>query len=225
MIAFGRERASIASARAPVHVKVDYVRDGHSHSLSADACVVAVPAPLVVDLIDDLPSAHVEALRQMRYTPFVVAGLFTKEKSPMPWDDIYAMAVPDKSFCMFFNPANALRRGARAPGGALVVYAVADRAAELLAGSDRTIASRYLDDLQAIFPEARNAVDEVVIQRWPHGTALGYPSRSQSLATLADGWGQIAFAGDYMMPIDGTDASESGYRAAAVVRARLEPAK
>ena len=63
----------------PGHVEVDYVRDGRPHRLSADACVVAVPAPLVVDLIDDLPSSHVEALRQMRYTPFVVAGLFTKE--------------------------------------------------------------------------------------------------------------------------------------------------
>ena len=33
--------------------------------------------------------------------------------------------------------------------------------------------------------------------------------------------GRIAFAGDYMMPADGIDASESGRIAAATVRARL----
>src|SRR5262249_33498967 len=112
----------------------------------------------------------------------------------MPWDDLYALAVPDRSFCMLFNPANALRRsGPRRRGGSLVVYAVADRAAQLLALGDGEIRQRYLDDLYAIFPQANGIVREMVIQRWPLGTAIGYPNRSAYQTRLAGGWGRIAF--------------------------------
>jgi oxygen-dependent protoporphyrinogen oxidase len=207
--------------QGPDRVELAYSRNGERHRLSADACIVAVPAPLARGLVADLPSPLDEALTQMRYTPFVVAGLFTNETGAMPWDDFYAVAVPDRSFCMLFNPANAVRHGPRRPGGSLVVYAVADRAAQLMDLSDAEIAKRYLDDLRAIFPQTDGIIRKVVIQRWPHGTALGYPNRSIYQARLARGWERVAFAGDYMMPIDGVDASESGRAAADTIRAHL----
>lgn len=203
-------------------VEVEYERNGQSFLVTADTCIVAIPAPLVCGLVENLPPEKEDALAHMRYSPFLVAGLFTNETRPMPWDDLYALAVPDKSFCMLFNPANAVRQGgARQPGGSLVVYAVADRAAALMRLSDSEIRERYLEDLYAIFPQAQGVVSEVVIQRWPNGTALGYPGRSIYRAKLADAWNRIAFAGDYMMPIDGVDASESGRDAASTIRARL----
>lgn len=193
---------------------ISYTRDGVEQTVTADRVVVAVPAPLVGDLVPDLPPELSRALDEMRYTPFLVAGIFTNETGPMPWDDLYALATPEKSFCMLFNPGNALRTGARKPGGALVVYAVADRATELMKLSDGDIRARYLDDLYAIFPQARGVVAEVIIQRWQRGTAMGYRGRAANLATLANGHGRIIFAGDYMMPIDGVDATESGAMAA-----------
>ncbi|MBM3538619.1 MAG: FAD-dependent oxidoreductase [Alphaproteobacteria bacterium] len=188
----------------------------------ADACVVAVPAPLARGLLPDLPTSLDAHLARMIYTPFVVAGFFTGESGPMPWDGLYAMAVPDRSLCMFFNSANALRTGPeRRPGGAVVTYAVAERARALLDRDDEEITRRYLADLGAVFPALPDVVEEVVIQRWPLGTALAYPGRGADVAALAGGWGRVAFAGDHMTPIDGIDASESGRAAAKVVRAWL----
>jgi oxygen-dependent protoporphyrinogen oxidase len=201
------------------HVEVEYEHGNQLQSVAADACIIAVPAPIARTLIAELPAEYDDALAHMQYSPFVVAGLFTNETCSMPWDDLYALAVPDKSFCMLFNPANALRHdGVRRPGGCLVVYAVADRAAQLMNLSDSEIQQCYLSDLCAIFPHAQGIVSEVIIQRWPYGTALGYPNRAAYRGKLAGGCGRIAFAGDYMMLTDGVDASESGRDAAQAVR-------
>lgn len=198
-------------------VAISYSVNGEHRQVTADRCIVAVPAPIARALVPGLPPAQDSALAAMRYAPFVVAGIFTEETGPMPWDDLYALATPEQSFCMLFNPGNALRFGPRRPGGSLVVYAVAERAAVLLALSDDAIRSRYLADLAAIFPEARNVVAEVIIQRWPHGTAIGYPGRGAALAQLAGGSGRIVFAGDYMTPLEGVDATESGATASSLL--------
>jgi protoporphyrinogen oxidase len=83
--------------------------------------------------------------------------------------------------------------------------------------TDMEIRARYLDDLAAIFPATRDIVAEVIIQRWQRGTAMGYRGRAANVATLAAGHGRIAFAGDYMMPVEGVDATESGDAAAKAV--------
>jgi oxygen-dependent protoporphyrinogen oxidase len=200
-------------------VEIAYRALGTLRSISARSCILAVPAPVALAMLDTAPDPIIQALSRVRYTPFVVAGIFTQERGTMPWDDIYALAVPDRSFCMMFNPANALRSATpRVPGGALVVYAVAQRAAALLELDDDAIRHRYLADLADIFPVILNMPHEVLIQRWPLGTATGMPGRAATVAELANGFGGIAFAGDYMMPVDGTDASEAGELAAALVR-------
>lgn len=208
-------------AQTATEVSVNYERNGERLTATADLAIVAVPAPLVDALVADLPQDQVQALAAMRYTPFLVAGIFTNETGPMPWDDLYALATPEKSFCMFFNPGNALRRGPRQPGGALVVYAVAERATALMQRRDEDIRAAYLEDLYAIFPSARGIVSEVIIRRWQRGTAMGCRERGANLATLVEGHGRIAFAGDYMMPINGVDATESGANAASWVRHQI----
>ena len=178
---------------------------------------------------DVRPPAEVdEALGRMRYTSFLVAGLFTGETTAMPWDDLYALAVPGRSFCMFFNPANALRvDGPRRPGGSLVVYSVAERAAALMQHSDEEVRDRYLADLYEVFPQARGIVREVIIQRWPLAVALAFPGRTalQRLLAEAWGWGRIVLAGDYTLTLEGVDASETGRQAAEAVVHRLSESR
>lgn len=121
-------------------VEVRYTQGNEQKVATAKLAIVAVPAPLVTGVVPDLPRKQVEALGRMRYSPFVVAGIFTRESGPRPWDDLYAVAVPDRSFCMLFNPANPLRCGpVRQPGGSLVAYSVADRAEALLDAPDAVI--------------------------------------------------------------------------------------
>jgi len=209
-------------------VEVEYVMAGERRRLSTDACIVATQAPVARELIQGLPSDRAEALGQVRYTPFVVAGIFTAETNAMPWDDLYALAAPGCSFCMFFNPGNALRRREpREPGGSLLVYAVADRAAELLDLSDAAISDRYLKDLYAIFPQVRGIVREVVIQRWSLGVPLAFPGRAQLHSKLAKPWGRIHFAGDYLAEFGlGMETSaETGYQVAKAVSVYLQRGK
>jgi monoamine oxidase len=206
-------------------VEVEYVQAGEQRLLRAGACIVATQAPVTHQLVPGLPKHQAEALTGVRYTPFVVAGIFTAEEHAVPWDDLYALAVPGRSFCMFFNPGNAMRGGeARRPGGSLVVYAVAERAAELLGLSDKAITDRYLKDLYDIFPESRDIVREIVIQRWPLGCVLHSPRQAFMLSALAEPWGRIHFAGDHIaefgLGIEG--AAETGYRAAEAVRPHLQ---
>jgi oxygen-dependent protoporphyrinogen oxidase len=174
-------------------------------------------------MVADLPSELDAALARCKYSPFLVAGIFTRETGTMPWDDLYAVAVPGRSFCMFFNPANALRTTPRRePGGALVVYAVARRAELLLELTDEEIRTRYLDDLYAIFPAARGIISEVIIQRWHTAVAVGFAGRAAVQAKLNAGYRGIFFGGDYMIPPGGIDASESGRAVAAAVQRYLQ---
>jgi oxygen-dependent protoporphyrinogen oxidase len=194
-------------------------------TVEAQAAIVATPAGIAYRVVSDLPEWKTAALARVRYAPFVVAGLFTSETAPMPWDDLYALATPRASFCMLFNPANALRSGpTRLAGGALVAYAAGDRARDLLALPDDAIRDRYLADLAAIFPATRAIVDDVTIARWEFGAPTPGPGRAALQPALAAPVGRIAFAGDYLQYAGLDSAMRSGMRAARLARAWLPAA-
>lgn len=208
----------VKSSGAAVHIDVDV--EGVRRNLSADYCIVAVPAPVVLDIVVDLPKRKVEALKRVRYAPWVVAGLFTNEEKPMPWDDMYAMGVPEASFSFFFNNANPLRtRARRAPGGSLVLYTAGDQAADLFRLDDADIRERFVHDLVAIFPQAEGIIEDVFIQRWPYGGPIVWPGRARIQDLLIAPHRRLYFAGDYLM-CSGVDfAAWTGIQAARKVMA------
>jgi oxygen-dependent protoporphyrinogen oxidase len=185
----------------PKGVSVHMQGPNGSELMRARVCVAAIPAPEVLRTIQGLPEAKIAALRRVRYGPFLVLGLFTNETTRMPWDDIYAMAVADRSFCMFFNPASVFRRpgGERRAGGALVVYAAGDRAAELMDRSDEQVAQAYLADLEQLFPKITGLIAGTVVQRWPLGVPVAAPGRAGLQPQLAATVGRIVFTGDYVV--------------------------
>jgi oxygen-dependent protoporphyrinogen oxidase len=186
----------IAQTASEVAVDVDV--PGRSERLTAAACIVTVPAPTVRQLMEGLPSEKDDALSHVPYGPYVVAGMFTSETEPMPWDDVYAVAVPGRSFSMLFNPANPLRTGLRRPGGSLVIYAAGDPAADLLPLGDEAITDRFLGDLHDVLPATRGLVRDVTIQRWPVGIPIAAPGRARLQPQLAARCGRVHFAGDYI---------------------------
>jgi oxygen-dependent protoporphyrinogen oxidase len=194
----GAAATRISQTQAEVSVEADL--KGEPVHLTAETCVVAVPAPVVCDIVDDLPASKREALGRIPYGPYVVAGIFTDETSAMPWDDVYAAAVPGRSFSMLFNSANPARTaGHRTAGGSLVVYAAGDPAAELLALTDAEITDRFLGDLHGLLPQSRGAIKEVVVQRWPMGIPISVPGRARLQPQVAAPHGRLYFAGDYIV--------------------------
>ena len=191
----GAEVTEVAAASGGVTVR--YSRGGSGHEVRARHAVVATPAFVTRAIVRGLPEETASALEQMQYGPYVVGAFLTGETSPMPWDDLYALATPGRSFGMLFNTANVLRTsGLRRPGGSLMVYAAADAARKLAGLDDDAVRARFLADLTSLYPEAD--VSEVVIQRWERGLPYAAVGRARLQPALTRPLGPIHLAGDYL---------------------------
>jgi protoporphyrinogen/coproporphyrinogen III oxidase len=190
----------------------------------ARAVVVATPAFVAREIVGGVPPETDAALAAVRYGPYVVGAFLTSEIGPMPWDGIYAVATPGRSFGMLFNTANVLRRGPRLPGGSLMVYAAAGAARRLDALDDDEVAARFEADLCDIYPAARGVVTEVVIKRWPRGLPYAAVGRARLQGPLTRPLGgRVHLAGDYLGTWYTETAIHTAEAAAAAVRAQLAP--
>jgi oxygen-dependent protoporphyrinogen oxidase len=174
------------------------VRDAAGGELTARAAIVATPAHATRAIVRGLPAETEAALGAIRYGPYVVGAFLTSETGPTPWDDLYALATPGRSFGMLFNTVNALRHGPRQPRGALMVYAAANAARALADLDDDAVAARFLADLEAIYPELRGLVAEIVIRRWERGLPYAAVGRGALQAALTRPLGRVHLAGDYL---------------------------
>jgi len=204
-------------------VRVCYERDGVPHELTADYAVAAMPAYATRHAVHGLPEETYRALEAISYGPYVVGSFLTGETASMPWDDVYAIGTPKKSFNMIFNFANTLRatHRERKPGGSLMVYAGANLARRIAGFDDDRIAKIFSEDLISVFPEARGIIDEVVIQRWQNGLPHPRPGRHLVQPALERPLGRIFLAGDYLGTSYTDTAMETGTAAAAAIDAAL----
>src|SRR5258706_10615522 len=179
-------------------VRVRYRSGRLEHEVRARYAVVATPAFVTREIVQGLPADTDAALAKMRYGPYVVGAFLTNETRPMPWDDLYALATPGRSFGMLFNTANVLRTNDRQPGGSLMVYAAADAARALADLDDDEVRARFLADLASVYPDAAASVSEVAIQRWDKGLPYAAVGRGRLQRALTRPLGPIHLAGDYL---------------------------
>jgi protoporphyrinogen/coproporphyrinogen III oxidase len=205
-------------------VRVAYAAGDEHRQVQARFAVIATPAYVTRSIVRDLPDETDRALGEIVYGPYVVAAFLTAETAPMPYDRLYAVAVAGKSFNMLFNMANVVRAQspAREPGGSLMVYSGASLGRRMLELSDEQVTRAYLDDLNDVFPEARRAVREVVIQRWERGLPYPRPGRHRLQPALERPLGKIFLAGDYLGTWYTDTAIQTGVAAAEAIRARLD---
>lgn len=209
--------------RAGDGVRVGYEDAGGVHEVEAAAAVVATPAYVTREIVAGLPADTASALERIPYGPYVVGAFLTGERGPMPWDGIYALATPKRSFGMLFNTANVLRRPEmpRRPGGSLMVYAAADLARRLDGLDDAKVERRFLSDLHDLYPQTRGIVEETVIQRWPRGLPYPRPGRSLLQHALLRPLDPVYLAGDYLGTWYTETAVQTATDAAAAARRRL----
>ena len=209
-----------AVERTPAGVRVEI--DGGARSVEARAAVVATPAYATREIVTGLPDDTAAALAAIPYGPYVVGAFLTGETASMPWDDLYAVATPKRSFSMLFNTANVRRAGetARAPGGSLMVYAAAGFARRLESLDDDAVRAAFLADLHAVLPATRGLVEEAVIERWERGLPFPRVGRSRLQPALTRPLAPVFLAGDYL----GTWYTETAVQTAraAASAARLE---
>jgi protoporphyrinogen/coproporphyrinogen III oxidase len=205
---------------------VDYRAGRHAASVRARHVIVAVQAPYAAPLVAPVAGHAAAALQSLTYGAFVSVAVETRETRPMPWDRVYAMATPGRTFDMFTNQANALRGdGRRRPGGSLMLFAGARRAAALLREPDETIAALFLADLHDLYPQIRGAIADATVRRWELGNVYAHPGRRRLQAPLEGVLGANAnlhLAGDYFAELGTMEAAaRSGTDAAERVEAQL----
>ena len=204
-------------------VRVTWTEGGVEHEVRAAAAVVATPAYVTRRIVAGLPDETAAALDAVTYGPYVVGAFLTSETSPMPWDDLYALATPKRSFSMLFNTANVLRAGGgpRQAGGSLMAYAAAGFARRLADLDDDAVEARFREDFAGLFPEARAVTAEVVIKRWERGLPYPRVGRSRIQAALTQPLGRVHLAGDYLGTWYTETAIQTAVTAAAAIRAGL----
>jgi oxygen-dependent protoporphyrinogen oxidase len=208
-------------------VRVRYRAGGDDRELRARHAIVATKAYDAARLIRDLPGDTRSALTSIPYGPTVVMAILTNERRPMPWDDLYALATPKRAFNMLFNTVNVLRpRGAvRVPGGSLMVYRAGHAALDMFDQPDDVVEQAFLDDLYAIYPDARGIVAETILLKLPLMLPYAAPGRSALQPALERPLGRVQLAGDYLGGVYTDTAISSGQEAALAVRAALQAAE
>ena len=218
----GAEAASVTADGELVRVR--YREGGEERDALARHAVLATKAFDAARIAGNLlPPDTRTTLESIPYGPTVVMGIVTGEPGPMPWDDIYALATPKRAFSMLFNVVNVLRpRSAiREPGGSLMVYRSGHAALELFERPEADIERLFLDDLYAMFPEARGLVREAVVVKMPRMLPYVAPGRAALQPALEKPLGRVHLAGDYLGGVYTETAIESGERAAREIRADL----
>jgi protoporphyrinogen/coproporphyrinogen III oxidase len=205
------------------HLRVRYRERGVERTVLAQHVVLATKAFDAARIALDLPDDTRRSLESIPYGPTVVMGIMTAESGPMPWDGLYALATPKRAFSMLFNMANVLRPRSprREPGGSLMVYRSGHAALELLERSDEEIERAFLDDLFAVYPQAKGLVAETVLVRMPRMLPYVAPGRTALQPALEKPLGRLHLAGDYLGGVYTETAISSGQAGAASIREAL----
>ena len=190
--------------------------------VTARQVIVAAPGPHAAPIVAPVAERAAAALSQLTYGAFLSVAVETCETAPMPYDDVYAMATPGRVFDMFTNQAHALRGGPRRPGGSLMLFTGAHRAAELMREDDEAIVERFLADLHELHPQTRGAIARARVHRWALGNVYAHPGRSRLQVALLGPHDNLHLAGDYFAELGNLEAAaQSGLAAAERVDARI----
>ncbi|HEV3002082.1 MAG TPA: FAD-dependent oxidoreductase [Solirubrobacteraceae bacterium] len=205
---------------------VDYAGPDGPRRVRARHVIVAVQAPHAAPLVAAVAPEAAAALERMTYGAFLSVAVRTLETAAMPWDRVYAMATPGRVFDMFTNQGQALRgAGPRRPGGSLMLFAGAHRAAALMQEDDEVIVERFLRDLHDLYPQTRGIVGDARVRRWELGNVYAHPGRASLQAPLEGALGahgNLHLAGDYFAELGNMEAAaRTGAEAADRVAALL----
>jgi oxygen-dependent protoporphyrinogen oxidase len=202
----------------PDSVIVRYREGGVEHEVEARTVVLATTADISHRIGVDLPGDVRDALSRIKYGPHVSTAFLTNETTPQPWDDIYAIAAPKRSFAIALNQASIVRgsESRRKPGGSFMTFSPAALGKALLDKPEDEVIQTHLKDLEEVLqaPGFSNTVVEAKTERWAVGSPYCFPGRAKLQPTLLRGGGRVFLAGDYLGTLYTESAITSGFSAA-----------
>lgn len=179
-------------------VHVSYHEGGEIRTVAARAVVIACPKFVAKRLIAGLDDDHREAMQQMRYAPYLVANVCSRE---VIYNGSYDTNIPAPSLVVDFNVAdwvvNRNNRNLHRPS-VLTCYLPRPEEERALLLDDEHVLSlgeRVVEHLDRWFPGARRKIEEVRLYRRGHPMFLAAPGVLTRLAPrIRKPLGSIFFA-------------------------------
>ncbi|HLY16816.1 MAG TPA: FAD-dependent oxidoreductase [Bryobacteraceae bacterium] len=171
-----------------VHVdqgKVTFLRGGELQTVSAKAVVIACPKFIARRIIQGLDREHAEAMAQLRYQPYLVINVCSRE---VIYNGSYDTNVPAPSPIVDFNVAdwveNRENRDTERPG-VLTCYVPRHEAERVNVLDDAycyKMGETVVDLIDRWFPGARGKIEEVHIYRRGHPMCMSVPGLTTRVA-------------------------------------------
>jgi oxygen-dependent protoporphyrinogen oxidase len=207
--------------------EVDYEQDGEQRTLRARHAVSALPAPVVLDVVTDLPDDVRSALQHRSpYSTLITVTIPVRDGVKSPWDGVFFIPTPGSSarFGLISNYGHLAKIRDPARGGYLALLANGRKGAAAAGQHDQQLIDAFVADLEAIFPGAAALIDRdgAQVQRWdPVGLPSMRPGSYRTRAALRQPIGAVRLCGDYTAEPGLAGANNSGYYVAGAVRSLL----
>lgn len=181
-------------------VTVQYDRDGVSHTVEAAECVMAVPAPLALHIVHDMPEAKRAALAQCEYGAMTSAAfLLDGPSESFLGKGVWRIPVAGKTVCGISDPTYTYPETLKQEDGrGLIRLYTGDAAShELQKLPDAEALDIIENDMVDILPATRGRTLERSIKRWPYAICPWRVGRLSQIQAIRATHGNIHYCGDY----------------------------
>jgi monoamine oxidase len=192
--------------------------------LTARHVVLAVPGPVVPDVVKDLPGWKTSALNRVASPGSTTLNIVADIEGLPEFKDWAFIVTVGMPFDAIINPV---------PGGTeetsqgnILQLTCYGNSSGYLPGfaDDEDRVEQWMEDVYTVAPQLRGRVLGVHAQTWQHCFALLSPERAEALPELQRSVGSLHFAGDYTSETAGTHgAYTEAERVASLIRASLRP--
>ena len=181
-------------------VSIQYEKNGATHSVQARKCVMAVPAPLALSVLRDLPEAKRAALAQCEYGAMSSAAFLVDKPSEyffgkgnwrVPVVGMTTIGIGDPTYT--FSEDMKLQDGR----GLIRLYAGDDGSRMLQQMTDDEALEVFQNDMFHIFPAARGLALDRALKHWPYAICPWRIGRLDAIDDIRASHDNIHYCGDY----------------------------
>ncbi len=181
-------------------VTVTYNQGGQTHTVRAGKCVMAVPAPLALNIVDPLPDWKRTALAAATYGSITSAGfLLDRPSEDFLGEGVWRVPTVRSPLVSVTNPTITFPREVkeRTGQGLLRVYTGDVESKRLQKLSDGEALESLMESMYEVLPDTRGRVITGALKHWEHGGSPWLVGRLPNVPNIQAPTANIHFAGDY----------------------------
>ena len=181
-------------------VRVSYDHAGKRKSVAAKRCVIAIPAPLVTDIVKDMPQWKRDVMEQVDFGSMTSAGFLLSDNSEkFLGEGVWRVPIVGKKIVSVTNPTFTFPKEVkqRTGQGLLRVYTGDKASKELQQMSDGEALEVLTEELISAFPDIAGKIVETSIKHWPHAISPWRIGRLEIAERIKQPTGRIHYCGDY----------------------------